>query len=180
MTLSMGHMLQFESGEQVMFEVRKHWFILVSHMFWAFVAILLPILGYAIVSELPITFIAPGNTIFLFLFFYALWLIGVLIYVVYVWTDYYLDVWVITNRRIIDIDQKGFFRRENATMQLSKIQDITTSVDGFFATLIGYGMVRVQTAGFEREFVMYGVKNPNHTRDMIESAVSQYGAIAIK
>jgi uncharacterized membrane protein YdbT with pleckstrin-like domain len=163
-----------------MLEVRKHWFILMAHMFWGLVAVLLPILVYAIVSELPIIISAPGNTLILFLFFYALWLIGVLVFLTYIWTDYYLDVWIITNRRIIDIDQQGFFNRENATMQLSKIQDITTSVDGFFATLIGYGMVRVQTAGYDREFIMYGVKNPNHTRDMIESAVSQYGAIAIK
>jgi uncharacterized membrane protein YdbT with pleckstrin-like domain len=177
---SVGHAIQFESGEQVMFEVRKHWFILMAHMFWGFVAILLPALVYAIASELPIIISAPGNTLILFFFFYALWLIGVLVFLTYIWTDYYLDVWIITNRRIIDIDQQGFFSRENATMQLSKIQDITTSVDGFFPTLIGYGMVRVQTAGYDREFIMHGVKNPNHTRDMIESAVSQYGAIAIK
>lgn len=174
------HAVHFESGEQVIFEVRKHWFILWSHMFGGFVAILLPVLVYAIVSELPISISAPGNTLLLFLFFYALWLVGVLVFLVYVWTDYYLDVWIITNRRIIDIEQKGFFRREHSTMQLSKIQDITISVHGFFATLIGYGMIRVQTAAFDREFIMYGVKDPNHTRHMIEAAVSEYGAIAIK
>jgi uncharacterized membrane protein YdbT with pleckstrin-like domain len=96
------------------------------------------------------------------------------------WTDYYLDVWIVTNRRVIDVEQRGLFSREIATMQLSKIQDITTEVKGFLPTLIGFGDVHVQTAGLEREFVIRGVPHPHKTREMIESALARYGAVAIK
>lgn len=172
--------VQFESGEEVMFEVRKHWFVLATEIGFGCIAALLPAIVYAIGSVLPITFELPGNGTVLFLFLYAAWLLLVVIVVTYLWTDYYLDVWIVTNRRVIDIEQRGLFSREIATMQLSKIQDITTEVNGFLATLIGFGDVHVQTAGLEREFVIRGVANPNKTREMIESALAQYGAVAIK
>ena len=163
-----------------MFEVRKHWFILATETFWGLAASLAPAVLYAVVSVLPISLNTPGNPIVLFLFFYALWLLGVTTVMTYFWTDYFLDVWIVTNRRIIDVEQKGLFNREIATMQLSKMQDVTTEVNGLLATMVGFGNVHVQTAGNEREFTIYGVKDPDKTREMLEEALLQYGAVSIK
>ena len=41
------------------------------------------------------------------------------------WLDYYLDIWVITDERIVNIEQKGLFSREISTQQLYRIQDVT-------------------------------------------------------
>ncbi len=171
--------IQFEPGEEVMFEVRKHWFILAAEMSAAFFAALIPAVAYAIGTALPITFTTPGNPIILFLIIYALWLLVILVVSVYLWTDYYLDVWVVTNRRIIDIEQHGLFRREIATMQFSKIQDVTTEVSGLLATLVGFGDLRVQTAGNEREFTIRGVSKPNDVRERLENATHQHGATVV-
>lgn len=172
--------VQFETNEVVQLEVRKHWFVLAAEMGAGCAAALVPFVLYAVGSVLPITIDAPGNTIALLLFVYAAWLLAIVIVLTYLWTDYYLDVWVITNQRIIDIEQRGLFSREIATMQLSKIQDITTDVSGLIPTMIGFGNVHVQTAGLEREFVIKGVPQPHKVREALEQALAQYGGIVTK
>jgi len=171
--------IQFEPGEEVIFEVRKHWFILATEMSGAFFAALVPAVIYAIGSALPLTFNTPGNSVILFLIIYAFWLLLVLVVTAYFWTDYYLDVWIVTNRRIIDIEQRGLFSRDVATMQLSKIQDITTEIHGLFATTMKFGDLHVQTAGNEREFVIHGVSNPNEVREKLETAMHHHGATVV-
>lgn len=74
--------------------------------------------------------------------------------------DYYLDVWLITNERLIDIAQKGLFARTVAETRFYLIQDVTTEVKGFIPTVFGYGNVYVQTAGATQRFALKEVPNP--------------------
>ncbi|MEY2641276.1 MAG: hypothetical protein RL150_669 [Candidatus Parcubacteria bacterium] len=172
--------ISFDQGEVVLFEVRKHWFVLVAELGFCVLGTLLPMVLYAVVSVLPLTFSTPGNGLLLFAVCYTFWVLALIVVMAYLWTDYYLDVWVVTNQRVIDIEQRGLFSREVATMQLSKIQDIATDVRGFIATMIGFGDVRIQTAGNEREFVIRGVAYPDKVRAQVEAALESHGAIAIK
>lgn len=172
--------IQFEPGEVVLLEVRKHWFVLAAELGFCVLGALLPAVLYAIGTALPVTLSTPGNGLLLFATLYTLWVLVLVVIMAYLWTDYYLDLWIVTNQRIIDVEQRGLFSREVATMQLSKIQDITTDVHGFIATMMGFGDVHVQTAGNEREFVIRGVYNPDQTRMQLESALASHGAIAIK
>src|SRR5262245_19377663 len=58
-----------------------------------------------------------------------------------------LDIWVVTNKRIIDVEQHDFFRREVTSLYLDRIEDVTIDVTGFFHTLFGFGLITVQSAG---------------------------------
>ena len=42
--------------------------------------------------------------------------------------DFYLDLWVITNDRIVDVEQFGLFSRTVSELDLFRIQDVTTDV----------------------------------------------------
>jgi hypothetical protein len=52
------------------------------------------------------------------------------------------------------------------------VQDVTTSVNGLFATVFGYGALDVETAGKDERFGMYGIQNPEHIRDLIMREVA--------
>ena len=87
--------------------------------------------------------------------------------IVGVWTDYYLDVWMVTDKRIIDIEQKSFFHRQTSVFRIERIQDITIETRGIIATLLNFGDIHVQTAGESQEFIMRGIANPKYMRRII-------------
>lgn len=84
----------------------------------------------------------------------------------FAWTKNYFDVWFITDQHIVAVNQKELFEREESFMELVRIQDVFFEKDGPLATILGYGKLRVQSAGTEQEFVIenvYNVEEVTHT-----------------
>ncbi len=162
-------MLNLEKDEKVIRVVRKHWFAIVIQMAVAVILIFAPIIFFGIIES----FIAINPTaknLFLFLFIYVVFLIFVWIFIFVSWLDYYLDVWVITNKRIIDIDQQGLFNREIASLRLDNVQDIKIEVFGIINTLLKIGNLHVQTASPNKEFILYQASNPEDVKRLIMHA----------
>ena len=76
------------------------------------------------------------------------------------------DTWIITSRRIIDIEQQGLFSRHVAEIPLSRVQDITIEVNGILETLLRFGTIRIQTAG-ERDFFINDVPRLQELKNII-------------
>jgi len=74
--------------------------------------------------------------------------------------DYYLDVWIVTNKRILNIEQTGLFSRTVSELRLYRVQDVTSSVSGFIETMFDYGHVEIQTAGEKSRFVFEQIPHP--------------------
>ncbi|MCB9805943.1 PH domain-containing protein [Candidatus Nomurabacteria bacterium] len=162
----------FEKDEYVIYEARRHWFLLISQGIIILAFLLIPpLLHYLIFKTNIILLTSEGHLGSAILFFYTLWLLGLWISLMLFWTDYYLDVLIITNKRIIDIDQKALFKREISYLSLSKVQDVKSNVDGIFATLLKFGDLSIQTAGKEREFIFKYIKDPNHVREKLDQAL---------
>lgn len=87
--------------------------------------------------------------------------------------DYYLDTWIVTNKRIINIEQSGLFHRTMSELRLYRVQDVTSSIHGFWATLFNYGHVEVQTAGEKIRFTFEQVANPNHISKVVLELVEE-------
>ncbi len=83
--------------------------------------------------------------------------------------EFYLDMWVVTNDRIIDIRQKGLFARTVSEMDLYRIQDTTASIKGFFPTMFNYGNLQVRTAatGDTNDIIFYNIPDPNELRESL-------------
>ena len=150
------------AGEHVVAVVRHHWFVLFRDIVGLLILFLLPFFFIPFVASL----IASGNASLnppagFGLFFGALWTLVFWHLLFERWTDYYFDIWIITNLRIVDIDQQGFFKRNVATLlDLDHIQDIETKAHGIIGNLLGFGTVEVQTAGTRDEFEITEVPNP--------------------
>lgn len=159
-----------EEGENVVAIVHRHWIFIAVRIFGLAVMLLLPWVLVALLGRLHILMLASASTAS-YLVLWSLW--GLVLWVVFwqFWTTYYMDIWVITNKRIIDIDYLRLFDRDIAMLRYDKVQDITTHVQGVIGTLLHYGSVVVQTAGTEREFVMDQIANPELLRDIISKQV---------
>ena len=165
-----------EQNEKILFIARKHWFVFVGESIFLFLLAILPVFLLFMPQFIPESLaslfgkamhvIGTYSSAVLFLWFLELlvvWGIFALL-----WTDYYLDVWFVTNLRIIAIEQRGMFNRNISTFRLDMIQDVTAEVPNLFATLIDYGTVRVQTASSET-FKLRGAAHPNTLKAKINA-----------
>ena len=172
--------LHLDADEHVIMEVRKHWIVFAGYAISLLFAALLPCVMYVLAetyaSQLFKNFTFPSNFPAIFLFFYCLWLLFLWASFFVQWTKYYLDVWYVTEKRIIDVDQKRIFDREISNLRFDKIQDITIDVQGFFSTLLGFGTIRVETAGEDNmDFIMDTVSHPDEVRRVIFSQHNEIG-----
>ncbi len=70
------------------------------------------------------------------------------------------SVFVVTDKRVFDIEQKGFFDRLVSEVSLDRVDDVTYEVKGMFATLFGYGSVRVIVQGTGADLEVRRVREP--------------------
>ncbi len=177
--------LHIDSDEHVILEVRKHWIVFAGHAVSLLFSALLPFILFTAVEVLAPQFLTvlkfPGNVAALFLFFYSLWLLFLWISFFTAWTTYYLDVWYVTEKRIIAIDQKALFDRDISNLRFDKIQDVTIDVSGMISTFLHFGNVKVQTASEDEEdFLMQTVRNPDEVRRVIFSQHNEIGDAPLK
>lgn len=178
MTFNMNREFELEPGEVVVLQVRKHWFI--------FLAELLP---YAIVAVIPFALrnllplappLAPyaaflDSSTPLLRAILGVWLLVTWTAAWSTFTKYFLNAWILTNQRIVDIKQRRYFSREVSSLFLSRVQDVTTDVTGVVSSVLGIGDINVQSAGATERFYMHGIPNPEHMRDLILRYVPEEG-----
>lgn len=167
-------MIEIDKDEHIVFEVRKHWLVFGTEMTFLIILALVPLLVLSFISNSGINFgrlISLVDFISLFSFFYSLWLLIIWVVGFIIWTNYYLDVWIITSKKIVDVEQYGLFKRQVSILHLEKIQDITYDVHGVLQTLFGYGDLLVQTAGSSGSFPIKGVPNPALVQAKLNEAI---------
>jgi len=161
-------------NETIELILRRHRIILISYLVYLFMIAIMPIIFYALVvpNLLPAFYEYPYDRIFvlLCLIFYGLiWIVSFII-----WTDYYLDLWIVTDQRLIEIEQVGFFSRVVSELDLKRIQDITSEVKGMAQSMFGFGDVHIQTASEQTKFNLTSIPHPVDTRraivDLYEAA----------
>ena len=157
-------MIKLDTDEKIVLKSRKHWFVLLKDSYLLIFMILFPFIVWGIysnISELELLIPLNENIFPLLAALAAAWLLFIWVAFFFIWTDYYLDILILTNKRLINIEQKGLFSRNVSTLYLKKIQDVTIEIHGIIATLLNFGDVHIQTAGQQREFVARGMVKPN-------------------
>lgn len=166
--------IQFESDEIILREVRKHWFIVSLQFAGLIMMALLPLIAFTLIKVLPpfFVFLTALETPLLTAL-YSGWLIIMWMGLFGVWTNYYLDVWTVTNKRLIIVDQRGLFHRETASFRLERLQDINVSVRGILGTLLKFGDLEAETASGDKNFVARGIPDPQELKAVILKAADE-------
>lgn len=160
-------------GEKIIFTLRRHWFTFLMTCLTYFILMITPIGIYLLL-------VTSSPSLFGSQFFLALGVLGASTYYLYLFMflysefiDYYLDIWIVTTERIINIEQKGLFFRQVSEQKLYRIQDIKAESRGFFPTIFNYGNLVIQTAAEEKNFIFKQIphvfKVSKKLNDMIES-----------
>jgi len=176
-------------GEQILGEVRKHWFVMLGHIIFSIILALAPYLLLGLVVKVlpqmtpaevnwhetfPFTADWSLTDSKLGQFFYLVWLLLIWLMFMMRWTVYYLDVWLITGSRIVAIDQKSMFHREATSLYLERVQDVTIEIQGLLQTIFNFGTIHVQTAGAQQEIILRNAKDPEATKSLILDLYRQF------
>lgn len=99
---------------------------------------------------------------------------------IYVWRH---NVLAVTNRRVIDIDQHGFFERNVAEAPYEKIQDVRYTIRGLWPTIFHFGTIILQTAGNTTNLELAAVEHPVELQQLIsdlqrQAKADQPGAVS--
>lgn len=141
MSVDVGHLQQWETVQMV---VRRHWivFAVIGIIFslWVIFSLWLYALFW---WGLTIHFI---NICFWLIFSLCLY-VG--------WLNHELDLFVITNNRIIGIEQISFLNRTVSETILLQVQEVNSHTQGFFANVFNYGSLDIQTAGNKTTLTMW-------------------------
>lgn len=168
--------IELEPGEEVLKVVRKHWFVIITELVGIFMMLIFPffiLFLFAVFSERFLTFdISIADYTTLTVFAVAAWSVITLMAGFTVWTHYYLDLWIITDRRIILVDQIHFFNRNVSIFRLERLQDIEFYISGVIPTLLNFGTIKAQTAGaHESNFKTNGLPDPRGLQAIIQKAM---------
>jgi uncharacterized membrane protein YdbT with pleckstrin-like domain len=155
--------INIEADEKVIAEYRRHWYVLATE---SGLVVLLALLPFMVLATLSMTG-SPDKSLFLILFLSTGWLAILWSLFFVIWTNYYLDAWILTDRKVIAIEQYSLFNRNVSEFRLDRIQSITVEVRGIIATLLKFGTLHIETAGTEEEFMIKNVPNPYNVRDKI-------------
>lgn len=165
--------IKLESDENMLRVVRAHWWIIFTRVLTAFFIATIP-LAIPFVAKFLNTEHIWSIYQSMFIFFYLLWVLGCWMVIANAATNHYLDLWAITNRRIVAIDQQGFFRRRLSSFRLERLQDMNIMVTGIIPTLLNYGTIEAQTAGgSNEEFTTNNMPDPRGLKALIIGAADK-------
>ena len=86
---------------------------------------------------------------------------------------WYFNVYIISDKKIVDIDFRGFLYKNISEAPIKNIEDVTSNVSGLFGTTFNFGYVDIQTSAEKREFEFENVSNPSKIRDLIADLVEE-------
>ena len=163
-------MVEIDENEHIVQIIWDQWFVLVGKVITLMLALIFPILAILVFNLIPVeqVLVIAGSVFVLKIFFVTLWLIIVWIVGWNVWTNYFLNVLIITDIRLFDITQKGFLRRQSASFRIDHIQNIVVDQTGIISSLLNFGTVRFETAGENINFVAKYIPSPYEVKKLID------------
>ena len=146
--------------EELLFIFRRH----IIAMRKGFYGLLVP---FAVLSIPPLVW---QDNLWLFLLPLVGLVLGLIIF------SYYFLMWrytyyLVTDQRIRQTTQKGFFGTDVVELTLSKIQNISYNIPGFSGEVFGYGTIVIQT--FVGDLIINNVDHPENIYNKLQDAVSR-------
>ncbi|MFA5188234.1 MAG: PH domain-containing protein [Patescibacteria group bacterium] len=149
-----------QKDEKLILFLRRHIIVLLGKWLMYLFLALVPVAIYFFLQNFQ-PWILNNKNIYPFLFLLtSVYYLYTAMFLFSSFIDYYLDVWIVTDQRIINIEQRGLFNREIAEQDLDRIQDVSGSQKGVLQTFFKFGDVHIQTAGEVQKFIFRQVPKP--------------------
>lgn len=157
--------------EKVVHVLRRHPITMFSLYLGLFAIIAAPFLIWSLLTYTQPGLLEDPAT-------FTLIILGASIFFLFAWLflfqnflDYLLDIWIVTTKRVLNIEQTGLFSRTVSELRLYRVQDVTSTVNGFVGTMFDYGDLEIQTAGEKVRFTFEQIPHPTRiSKSVLELA----------
>ncbi len=165
--MQISQFIHQKSFEKIILNVRRHPITFVPTVLFFLLLAFLPLgLHWLVTNAIENPFEDPGVLAIVTLAG-SIYYLSIVIFFYSSFTSFYLDLLIITNDRLLDVDQHGLFARTVSEMNLAQVQDITTEIKGFLPTFFNFGNLIIQNAGTITKFHLVNVRSPNKLRELI-------------
>ncbi len=150
-----------DDEETIVLLLRRH---PITNLPWIIIGAILTFLPAIVNSFVPVLTIIPAS-------FYLVGLLGwyliTLAYVFESFLNWFFNVYIVTDERIIDVDFLNLIYRQISYAKIDQIQDVTSQMGGVVRTIFNYGNVNIQTAAEVAEFEFSAVPEPDRVVKLI-------------
>ena len=160
---------QFED-EQVLLVFRKHPVVMRKGLVISSLALLVGPLYTMLL--LTIHKDNPPSMAFFGMSFVVSFILGALIFMPF-WIGWHFSVYIVTDQRLIQINQKGLFHRSMVGLGLNQIQMVNYEIAGLQETLLGFGTIMIQT--FVGSLTIHEVHKPAHIQKELLEILREQG-----
>jgi hypothetical protein len=161
-----------EEKETIVLFLRQHVIVNVPWILLAFIMIIAPTVVLPLVFglmkipvEVPRAYIFVG-TIF--------WYVATFGFILAKFLGWFINIYIVTNQRIVDIDFYYLLNKHFAQAELNKVQDISYCTKGILSTVFNYGNVLIQTASELPNLDFDKVPNPEQVVETIRSLTEKH------
>ena len=149
--------------EEVLMVVKRHWIVYVMLFIYFFSGVIVTFM---------IFFFFWLNT-WWYMLNIILWLIlSIILYIE--WLNHELDMYVVTNNRVIGLEQIAFLNRALTECNLWQIQEVNSKAKWLFANIFNYWTLSIQTAGSKTTLKMEFCPDVMQTSRKILNVVDNY------
>lgn len=163
--MNLSELIKQKPYEQVLYKLHRHPLTFIPIVTLYLVLMTMPVIVYLLIDNLYPLLIQSTVLYPLAVLFASIYYLSIYLFFYARFIDYYLDLWIVTNDRIVDIEQHGLFHRVTTELDLFRIQDVTADIKGVFPTIFRYGNVHVKTASSTTSIIFKNVSNPDHIRE---------------
>jgi hypothetical protein len=156
-----------DPDEDVILLIRRSLLTTIGWLLVSLIFLLIPIVLIPVVSKIQYN----GSDIFNDFFLFCLtlfWYVFVFYFAFESFLQWYFEVLLITNKKIVDIDKNCTNISETP---LNNIQDVTSKMNSVWGQVFNIGSIHVQTAAESQEFEFTFVDNPSAVRDTVSDLI---------
>lgn len=158
--------------EKILMALKPHWIHILNVFFMMLGLYIVPLVLFFLLSKTSEGLFSSAPAYALMIMLITIYFLSANLITFNAYLDRELDVWIVTNYRIIAIEQKGMFSRNFAEHLIERIQDVSAHRKGILQTLLNYGDVEIQTAGEQERFIFNDVKKPEEIAKLINNLLS--------
>lgn len=160
---------QMRPGEKLLMKLHRHWIVFVfkiGYIMWLLITTL-------IILMMKGTLVAIFGTA-IFWWTLSLYWMFFLTFILVSWVSDELDLFLITDQRIIGIEQVSALSRRVTECGLNRVQEVNAEVTGILQTVLHYWHVHIHTASENSDMIVSFAPNPVENGNRINTIINEY------
>ncbi len=139
--------------EKILLLLRRH---PITQVKWILITLVLIFTPWLFMSIGLLNFLPPNYQLATLVGWYML----VISYVLESVLNWFYNVYLITDERVIDVDFQDLIHKNISSAKIDAIEDISAKSGGLLASIFDFGTIQIQTAGAMVEFEFADVPQP--------------------